>query len=90
MKHYVLSTDSFITEALLGQGEALDCYNQKLQDAAAVKATLQNTVTQQQINTINSITDPLKKAEAYKKIFGDCCNTPQCCCGCNQNPTPQP
>ena len=85
-KHYVLRTDSVITEALLGQGEALDCYNQKLQEAATVDATLKNQATQQQISIINAITDPLKKAEMYKKVFGECCDTPQSCC-CNPSPT---
>lgn len=37
-----MRTPSLVTDALLGQGEALDCYNQKLQDAAVVSATLNN------------------------------------------------
>jgi len=27
-----------------------------------------------------------KKAEMYKKVFGECCDTPQSCC-CNPTPT---
>lgn len=40
--HRIIRTPSLVTDALLGQGEALDCYNQKLQDAAVVSATLNN------------------------------------------------
>jgi hypothetical protein len=38
----ILRTDSIIADALLGQGEALDCFNAQLQDAAVVNALLQN------------------------------------------------
>lgn len=40
--HRIMRTPSLVTDALLGQGEALDCYNQKLQDAAVISATLNN------------------------------------------------
>lgn len=38
----VTNTPGVIVDALLGQGEALDCYNMRLQDAAAINANLQN------------------------------------------------
>ncbi len=63
------------------QGEALDCYNQKLQESATLNAELlndkqlkQNEELQQKIDTINNIADPIQRAENYKKIFGDCCD----------------
>jgi hypothetical protein len=31
----------------------------------------------QQFETIQEITDPEKRAELYKKVFGSCCDTPQ-------------
>lgn len=40
--HRIMRTPSLVTDALLGQGEALDCYNQKLQDAAVISAALNN------------------------------------------------
>jgi hypothetical protein len=62
-------------DALLGQGEALDCYNQKLQDAASINAHLTNLENVQKINTMELIA-PDARADAYKKIFGSCCETP--------------
>jgi hypothetical protein len=70
-------TSSMVCDAVLGQGEALDCYNQKLQDAAAINANLDNLELIQQIASIESISDPVQRADAYKKIFGSCCTTPQ-------------
>lgn len=84
-KHRVLRTSAVVVDALLGQGEALDCYNQKLQDAAVVNAELNNDKLQQAIDTINAITDPVERANLYKKVFTDCCDTPQSGCGCNDN-----
>lgn len=72
-----LRTSSVVVDALLGQGEALDCYNMKLQDADAIKGYLNNLELVQQINALEAITDPKERADAYKKIFGNCCGTPQ-------------
>ena len=67
--HRVLPTDSVIVDSLLGQGEALDCFNLKLQDASVLEAELDNDVTQQKLDIINDITDPAEKAALYKKVF---------------------
>lgn len=87
----ILRTDSLISEALLGQGEALDCYNQKLQDAAATKAQLENRRLElenmrmeQAMQLLDLIPDPAQRAELYKKIFGDCCAVPQSGCACTK------
>ncbi len=76
---------------ILGQGEALDCYNMQLQDASVIAAKNENARIEQAMAIIDSITDPLDKAKMYKKIFGDCCDVPQSCggCGCPE-PTPPP
>lgn len=84
VKHRTLKTDSAIVDALLGQGEALDCYNQKLQDEAVRRATIENDRYIQEtgdmhdklteaLSVIAAITDPEAKAEAYRKMFNDCC-----------------
>lgn len=39
---YTLRTDSAVADAVLGQGEALDCYNQHLQNAGVQAAELAN------------------------------------------------
>jgi hypothetical protein len=120
VRERILPVEHVICDALLGQGEALDCYNQRLQNAIAEKeeianhlqlleaqnrqselqialqkqqfdlqkaqaeATLEQSKMQLEIDKqtqamaiIDLITDPLQKAELYKKIFGNCCDTPQ-------------
>lgn len=73
----ILQTDAVVVEALLGQAEALDCYNQRLQDAAGTRADLENQERAQAIEIIGEIPDAVAKAEAYKSVFGNCCPTPQ-------------
>lgn len=86
VQSHILRTDSVIVDALLGQGEALDCYNTRLQDEAARSAELRNDryaqETQQEADkvaaalaAIAAITDPVAQADAYKKVFGTCCST---------------
>jgi hypothetical protein len=86
--HRIINTPSLISEALLGQGEALDCYNMNLQSAGVTNAHLNNDKLAQAIAIIEGITDPNDKATLYKKVFSDCCDVPQSGCGCNGNSTP--
>lgn len=90
VKKYVLPTDDLICDALLGAGEALDCYNIRLQQAAVTKVDLENEAkclenekTKQAISVLNMIEDPKVKAELYKKVFGTCCDVPQVGCSCH-------
>ncbi len=91
-----LRTDSVVTDALLGQGEALDCYNTKLQEADTITAQLNNIEQLQQLLVIQGISDNEKKAELYKKVFGTCCDVPQSgcncsgVCNCGENTTDEP
>ena len=82
--HRILRTPSVVVDALLGQGEALDCYNQRLQDAATQNAEMQNDKLEQALKLIDKIEKPEEKAKLYKKVFGDCCDVPQSGCN-NQN-----
>jgi hypothetical protein len=75
--HRITRTSSLIADAVLGQGEALDCFNQKLQDANAQNAYLGNLELVQKLSMIEEITDPVQRADEYKKVFGACCSTPQ-------------
>lgn len=81
VKKRILRTESVVCDALLGQGEALDCYNQKLQDIAVHKAQLENDALAQQQTIIEELSTAAEKADHYKKVFGPCCETPQACCG---------
>jgi hypothetical protein len=84
VQQFILRTDSVVVDALLGQGEALDCYNMRLQDEAARASELKNVRYEQEtvqeaskvdaaLAAVNAIVDPVEKAEAWKKLFGDCC-----------------
>jgi hypothetical protein len=81
---HILRTDSVIVDAVLGQGEALDCYNIRLQEQAAIEAELLNDRLKKEteneydrnaaaLNILSQISDPALAAEAYKKMFGECC-----------------
>ena len=73
----VLRTPAVIIDALLGQGAALDCYNEELQEAAVVSAQLANRKIDQALALIDAIADPAEKARLYNNVFGTCCSTPQ-------------
>jgi len=66
----VLPTSSIIGEALLGQGEALDCYNMSLQDAAVQSADLRNRRLETALVVIDAVEAPMEQAEAFDLIFG--------------------
>lgn len=74
---HTLKTSSTVVDAFLGQGEALDCFNMKAQDAVAIGEQLKNLEALQQLETIQNIDDPEQRAELYKKVFGACCDNPQ-------------
>ena len=74
---HTLKTSSLVADSVLGQGEALDCYNMKIQNADAIKSQLSVLEMIQKLETIQDITDPAQRAEMYKKVFGECCETAQ-------------
>lgn len=73
----ILKTSSLVADSVLGQGEALDCFNTKSQNSVALLDQIKVIEMIQQLETIQEITDPEKRAELYKKVFGACCDTPQ-------------
>lgn len=74
--HRTLPTDSLIVDALLGGGEALDCFGLKTQDNETIRVSLENDKVSKGLTIIDAITDPTAKAEAYDKMFGEkCCDT---------------
>lgn len=86
-----LRTPSIIVESLLGQADALDCYNISLQQAAVHRANLENFKMQQAILIVGEQATPADKVTAFKKLFSDCCDVPQSGCGCggnSENPAP--
>jgi hypothetical protein len=68
----VLRTPTVIIDALLGQGEALDCYNQTLQAAAAERSELSNAVTRQALDIVGSFATPEEKARAHVALLREC------------------
>lgn len=85
VREYVLRTDAVIVDALLGQGEALDCYNMNLQNEAVNKAKLDNMKIQEAIDAIKAMDDAELKAKLLTQLNTECCDVPQSGCGCNQN-----
>lgn len=81
VKKRIMRTESVVCDALLGQGEALDCFNQQLQNIAVNKAQLENDVITQQLGVIEHLDTTAEKADKYKKVFGSCCEVPQSGCG---------
>ena len=73
----ILRTPSVVVDALLDQGEALDCFNLKAQDAIAVGENLKNLELLQKLEIMEGITTAEDKAELYKKVFGECCGHPK-------------
>ncbi len=75
-KHYTLRTPALIADAMLGYGEALDCYATKLQDEAVrtanaenEKMDLENKKMDLILQTLKDIADPVQRAEAIKNLF---------------------
>lgn len=65
----ILRTESVIVDSLLGQGEALDCFNMKVQDAEGQRLYLENERVNLGIETLRAVTDPAQRAELYAKMF---------------------
>jgi hypothetical protein len=72
-ERHVLHTDAVITDCILGNGEALDCYNQKLQDADAIKSGLENLKLIQNIALIEAMPTAQEKLDALARLNGSCC-----------------
>lgn len=72
IEKHVLSTDSVIVDALLGQGEALDCYNTQLQNIAVVKERAAVLEKIEEIDIKNNV--PITKSTEFKDVFGKCCD----------------
>jgi hypothetical protein len=83
VNRYVLPTDSVIVDALLGRGEALDCYNREAQMATVAQQkieTYKQFIEAQKhkamLDAINALPTAAEKVAAYKEFFGKCCDTP--------------
>ena len=85
-----LRTPAVVVDALLGQGDALDCFNQLQQEAEAEKIQIENNKLQSDIanmelerKKIDLALEIIQKlpeeqqAEAYKTMLGICCDAGQ-------------
>ncbi len=68
----VLRTPAVIIDALMGQGESLDCYNQKLQAAAVDRSDLNNDITRTALEIIGSFPTPQERTRAYVALLREC------------------
>lgn len=67
--HHIVRTDSVIVDALLGQGEALDCYNARMQDEAVEETQLENDKISLGLEIVREGETIEEKTAAYKAIF---------------------
>ncbi len=80
-----LRTPAVVVDALLGQGDALDCFNQLQQEAEAKKIQIENNKLQSDIKDKRLQREQIKlameiiaklpqdqQAEAYKTMLGTC------------------
>ncbi len=79
VKHRIMRTPSVVVDALLSPGEARDCYNIQLQEAANKQAHLENDKMEQAISIITELGSAKEKADLYQSVFKECnCDeTPQ-------------
>jgi hypothetical protein len=74
IERHTLSTDSVVAEALLGQGESLDCYNILLQNEAARKTRLDSVEQLQKLEVIENFVEQGRLDEkALETLYGKCC-----------------
>lgn len=74
VKHRIMRTPSVVVDAVLGQGEGLECYNLQLQEAANRQAHLENDKIEQAMGIIDGLDSAKEKAELYQSVFGEeCC-----------------
>jgi hypothetical protein len=89
IKERTLQTDSAVCDTLLGQMDALDCFNMKLQDAEASKATTQAEIMTLYKEMMDEATgsDKIELAKIIGRILTKCCDVPQSTsgCGCGSN-----
>ncbi len=76
VERHILSTDSVVAEALLGQAEALDCYNIQLQNQGVLKTKTESLEKLQQLTKIEAMSweSSDKDIEMYKAVYDKCCD----------------
>lgn len=66
---HVLRTDSVVADALMGQGEALDCFNAHVQEAKKNQLWLEAEKLKLALETLQAIPDPALRAQLYAAMF---------------------
>ena len=66
---HILRTNSVIADALLGQGEALDCFNAHSQEAKKQALYIENQKNLMALEIIADLPTAAERAEAYIKMF---------------------
>ncbi|WXG52731.1 MAG: hypothetical protein RNU03_18605 [Candidatus Sedimenticola sp. (ex Thyasira tokunagai)] len=67
----VLRTPTVIIEALLGQGEALDCYNQELQASTVERVKVENMIQRQGFEIVEALPNVGRRVDAYARIHAE-------------------
>lgn len=90
IKQRTLQTDSAVCDALLGQMDALDCFNMKLQDSEASKANSEAEIMAilKDMLTTGTPANKIEMAKIVGRLMSNCCDVPQSTGGCGCDDTP--
>lgn len=66
---HVLRTESVVADALMGQGDALDCFNAHVQEAKKNQLWLEAEKLRIALETLSAIDDPKLRAQMYAAMF---------------------
>jgi hypothetical protein len=66
---HILKTAHIISDVILGQSPATDCFNTKVQEEKMRELQLANHQKEIALDIINTIEDPKERAEIYAKLF---------------------
>ena len=66
---HILKTSHIISDVILGQSPATDCFNTKVQEEKMREIQLANHQKEIALDIINAIENPKERAEVYAKIF---------------------
>lgn len=92
VKERTLQTDSAVCDALLGQMDALDCFNMQKQEADAEKTKTESEMLAILKSAFETATgqNKIEYARNIGRLMTNCCDVPQSSCGCGDTPPTPP
>lgn len=90
VKERTLQTDSAVCDALLGQMDALDCFNMQNQESEASQNKTKAEIIALYKSMMEAATgaNKIELARIIGRLLTNCCDVPQSSCGCGCDDTP--